>query len=142
MVKNIIIVDDSEFKRETIKEYMSGILPKATISEYTCTHDGFEAVRKVKSEIISHPNEWLVISDMVMPYWKGGHLSKDGGVSMLTNMDLLDLTCPAIISSFEKVDDDEMRAVYENYIGSVIEKPTVYCKPFYEALLAKIGGAR
>ena len=136
MIKKIYIIDDSEFKRENIREYLTELYPNAEFVELTFVNEGLLRIcRTDKANIINNPSEHLVVIDMVMPRFYCGMPEADAGYSVLAEMNRCKLSCPALIASSESVDDNRASDYYENYLGSVKEKGSVFCLPFYEELL-------
>lgn len=136
MIKNIVIIDDSEFKRENILEYLTALLPDATVSEHEYANSGLLAVFNSKDAIWEKPEEWLVVTDMIMPICEGNQLERDGGKHVLSELDRLELRCPAIVVSSDATSLDNMRNIYENTIGCVKNDPVVYQASLYKEILA------
>lgn len=136
-IKEIFIIDDCEFKRGSIKGYMEDIFPDANIHEGECIRDGMYMIcRANREEILENPEKYLVILDMMMPFYKDERVEADGGIQVIMEMHRIGMKCPVIIASSESVADGNIQ--YENYLGSVKESSSVYCQPYYEELLMKI----
>lgn len=135
---NIIIIDDSEYKMENICEYMKAIYPDAEIWKACCTREGLVLIaRELRNEINENPEEFLIVTDMVMPFYKDEEWDRNAGYDILMECKRLRFKCPIIIASSEEVDDERMKKEYPFYIGSVKEDASVWCLPLYQELLQK-----
>ena len=137
MIKNIVIVDDTDFKRESIKNYMQEIFSdEAEVYEFDYINSALRFVAyEHKDAIKKNPNEWLIITDMVMPQLQDTRLLPNGGMIVLSELDRKDFKCPVIIASSMKLSLDDCRDEYEYVLGTVEESPMIYNLSRYEDLL-------
>lgn len=135
---NIIIIDDNEYKRDTIEGYMKKIFKESNIKKFNCITNGLMyCTRKIKDDILKSPNEWLIITDMVMPMYDNEKLLENGGYFVLRELDRVGFKCPAIVASSMEVDTEDCRDIYEYVLGTVIESSTIYTLPSYEELIKR-----
>lgn len=133
MIRNIIVVDDSDMKRSSICGYMRTLFPDAIITEYDCVAPFAKDLHFVyEDDMRSDPDSWLIVSDMYMPLRHGEAVDPNGGRLLISEIARLDLQCPVIVASSEEIYDMD----YEiNYLGSVVEDVTVYTLSSYKELL-------
>lgn len=135
-IKEILIIDDCDSKRDNIKRYMRNIFPNAAIYEGKCVHDGLYTVHNNRMQIFKNPEEYLIILDMMMPFYKNERIETDGGAQIIREMQRLKLQCPVIIASSETTTTDNI--AYKNCLGIVKEDSSIHSQPYYEELLAKL----
>lgn len=136
MIKYVAILDDTDSKRETIKGYIDRLLPEAEVYEFSFINEGlcFLAWEREK-DIVNNPNEWLVVTDMVMPRFRDSRLLPDGGMQVLSELERKGFECPVIVASSMELDLEECQSRYEYVIGVVEESLLVYNLPKYEEIL-------
>lgn len=138
-MKHVVIIDDSIHKRDSIREYMQKIFPDdCCIHEYRCINEGLRYIAyKHREEIKNNPNDWLIITDMVMPLYSHEMLEKDGGLHILREMKRVGFKCPVIVESSDEVDITRCREIYSNVLGTVKESIIMYNLSKYKELLKK-----
>lgn len=123
MIKYVCIVDDRAVEREAIAELVGEIFPNAKIfkdfyaSGFLC-NVGFEQ----KDAIRIHPEEWLLLIDMQMPY-NGDRFSEihvDCGYRVLEDLERIGLQAPAFIVSPESIDEGRAAESYGAYKDSIL----------------------
>lgn len=140
MIRNIILVDDSDFKREDIKNDLLGIFPDTAIYEFCCVGDAllFMCIDN-RDAIKDKPDEWLVVTDMCMPFREGDEILKDGGEEILREMNRCRFKVPAVVASQDRIPEsriNELQDAYPGMIGAVEHDTSVFNRPFYEKLLS------
>lgn len=136
MINNIVIIDDTDYKRRTIVGYMTKIFPKADIYECSYINEALRFLcRDKRNDILGNPDKWLIITDMVMPRMLDTRLIADGGMDVLSELERNSFECPVIVASSMEIDLDECRSHYENVVGVVEESISVYNAEKYRKLL-------
>lgn len=135
-IKNVVIFDDTDYKRENIIGYIRNLIPEADIFDFNTVNKGLLFLNKQKrQDIINNPGEWLIITDMYMPYLEGGEIHRDAGKSVLQELKRLNFECPAIAQSSEPLDKERLFKLYNNLVGTILEEYNTYNEYKYEALL-------
>lgn len=138
MIKNIVIIDDNDYKRLGVREYLESIFPDANFIECGFINEGLRCIALENyGEIKKNPSEWLVVSDMMMPRREDSMICQDGGFDVLAEMSRRHIKCPVIIVSSEKIDVDKAANLYDNFLGFVKYNMCVYNLSDYENLLTE-----
>lgn len=135
MIKNVLIIDDSSYKLDTIKEHVEALLDDPTVITRNCIGAGLHVTHDMYDDIRKNPKEWLIITDMQMPFYEHERIERDGGLRILDELDRRDFECPVIIASSEEIEDRIASRHYAHYIGSVKESPSLWTRPAYERLI-------
>lgn len=135
MITNIVIIDDSQYKADTIEGYMQKIFPKAKIDKLEAINTGLMFIRNNLAEIRQNPNHWLVVSDMVMPRYKHEMPERKGGEFVIREINRLDLKCPVILQSSDELDTNKYKEYYSYLLGTIKETSVVYNLEKYRELL-------
>lgn len=135
MIKNVVIIDDSNYKVETITGYIQKIIPDCTICAFEFINSALLYLHNNKDNIISNPKEWLIISDMVMPRYRRGYMEQYGGRQVLRELQRLKFKCPVILQSSDALDYEQYKKDYSKLIGTVKESAVVYNLSTYENLI-------
>lgn len=117
---NIIIADDNRDKLSKIKDYLETQFDNAIFHECCCRQQALEMFRKFRLGMEEKPHEWILVTDMRMPMYKGERVEFDAGFSLLRQLKARRLEIPAIIISSEVVDDRVAENLYPAYVGSVV----------------------
>lgn len=138
MIKNLVIIDDTDYKRENIKGYMSKLLKSIRVYEFSFINEAlrFLCIKNFE-EIKNKPNEWLIVTDMVMPRYSDSRLIKDGGMEVLAELERRGFECPVIVASSGDLDTEACKKEYKNVIGVVKESSSVYNLEKYRSILRK-----
>lgn len=135
-IKNVVIFDDTNYKRENIIGYIRNLIPEADIFDFDTVNKGLLFLNKQKrQDIIDNPGEWLIVTDMYMPYLEGGEIHRGAGERVLQELRRLNFECPAIAQSSEPLDKEKLQGLYKYLIGTVLEEYSTYNEYKYEALL-------
>jgi len=127
MFKNIVIVDDSYYKRKAILEASRGLCPDAKIDAFRYGNEFLSFVcREHLEEIKDSPNDWLLLLDMQLPMSMHNRIEIDGGCQILDNLSTCQLESPVVVISSEGVDDNQAKETYEHFVGSIITRPYAY----------------
>ena len=120
-ILNVVIADDTNHKMELIIEAVRKCLPQAKLLTYDCCKEAAYCLCRAHcKEILEHPEQWLVITDMQMPLYSGeSEINPTAGRHVLAEMSIAGLECPALIASSEAVDNSAMSEIYAHYIGSL-----------------------
>ena len=136
MVKHIIIIDDSEFKRDSIRSYMEKIFPDADIAEFAALNPGLRAIcMECRDRIKERPDEYLIITDMVMPVYEREMPERNAGFSVLAELSRCGMSCPAIIVSSDEADMDRAVKYYGHTLGAVKHDISVWQLDEYRRVL-------
>ena len=136
MYKNIVIIDDSDYKVEGIKGYLKKLYPDATFHSFGCVNASLRFIAwNNYDEIQENPNEWLMVIDMVMPRMYDTFPEREAGYSVLAEMQRRRMTCNAIVVSSETIDLDKAKKAYKHFLGSVKYDCSVYNLEDYKKLL-------
>lgn len=135
-IENIVIIDDSDYKRDAVARYMQHIIPDAEIHQFDCVAPAMKylAVDRCK-DIEQNGDSWLVITDMYMPIRRGGSIERTAGKRVLRELHRLEFACPVIAESSDPLDNEELEHYYRGFIGSVLEDSSVCNEYKYEELL-------
>lgn len=137
-IEQIVIIDDSEYKRNDIHSYMRKLYPSAKIKELSAVNPALYYVCVNLAESDADMKKVLVITDMVMPLMHGfpfDDLEREAGFNILCELDRKNLECPVIVESSEDVDIKKAKELYKNTLGFVKESPRFYNLSKYEQLL-------
>lgn len=119
-MKYVLIVDDNPNKLEDLAKSAGRLFLGAEVETCKCQDDFLYAIRYDHwEEIRKAPEECLLIIDMQMPYRVGEQIDIEGGLDALNWLRQVDVRCPAIIASSEKIDEGRAKELYANYKGFV-----------------------
>lgn len=138
-MKTVIIVDDLDGKRRDIKECLTSIFGEnTTFIECECRSIAMREFKRLKDEINSHPEDYLLVLDMCFPVLTGSMPKSDMGLTFLTYLEIKEINIPTIMCSSDKI-DDSLLSDYENIniLGSIEYDSSVWLKPFFEELIQK-----
>lgn len=120
-MKHVFIADDGKIKLEDIRNTVRRVFPEAGIHTFTCGKDLCRCVcRDFYNYIQDDPNNYLVITDMQMPWVVGDGVRSDCGYIVLKDMQAHELRCPAIIVSPDSVDKSIAEQSYDCFASSLI----------------------
>lgn len=139
----VIIVDDAEYKRNSIKKYVSDIIPDVKFLEMDCARDFFYWLTKTGKgsfeHILSEPYEGkdvcknnLLFLDWNFPFYKNERIEAGMGEEVLEHMQARDIVLPTIVVSSDDVVTDD-----ENVLGTIKDDISVWLRPKYEELIKK-----
>lgn len=141
MIKNIVIIDDTKSKADEISLCIKEILGNVNVIIKNCHNMGlYEIIYRHGKEVEENPEEWLVITDMVMPYLSGETPEADAGYGVLTELERKGFECPVMVATacdtteFRNVEDNAKK-LYKHYIGTLRYDPCVYMMPQLKELL-------
>lgn len=127
-----IIVDDSEYKRERIKDYIMSVDSDIEIIEFTCYIDAARFIASTREDK-EKAKEYMLFLDWMFPLRKDSRI-EDNGRMMLEEINRLRLPLKTVIVSSDKVTvDDE----YPFLMGSIIDDVSVYQKKMYADFINK-----
>lgn len=137
---DFIILDDSDYKRERIKDYIENIMPMSNIVEYECARDMLVHLREFrfsddKDEICKNT---MLFLDWNFPFYKGEVPEIAQGNVVLSELKRMKLSIPTVIVSSEEVEYDKER--YNFVLGSILDNSSVYQKDEYKNFIC--GGSR
>lgn len=115
----VCIVDDIPGKLNDIIEYAKQCLPYAEIYAYECANELLMFIHDHVEEIRANSDEWFVITDMQMPRTSMSSIEADCGYDVLAELQRQSLTCPAVVVSFEHIDEERARQLYRYYKGFI-----------------------
>lgn len=137
LIKNVVIMDDLESKRSSIKSYLQEILQDAKFMDFGSLSSGlYHLHNSANEDILLNPNHWLIVTDMCMPlYDEPSRMIERAGERVLREMSRLEFMCPVIVESSDVLDDLRLAKLYMAYLGSVVESPRFDNLAKYEELL-------
>lgn len=141
MAKQIIIVDDADYKRNRIKEYVKSIVEDVTFIEFDCAREFlvwlkpyFFGNNELKEELL---NNAMLFLDWNFPFYKNDRVEIGEGRSILFNLDRRDFPLKTVVVSSENVEESERD--YPFVLGFIKDDMIVYQKDEYEELLKEAG---
>lgn len=127
-----IIVDDSEYKRERIKDYIMSVDSDIEIVEFTCYIDAVRFIASTREDK-EKAKEYMLFLDWMFPLRKDSRI-EDNGRMMLEEINRLRLPLKTVIVSSDKVTVDDK---YPFLMGSIIDDVSVYQKKIYADFINK-----
>lgn len=126
---NIVILDDSEYKRRHIKQYMDMIVEDARYKEFAAFHPTLKYLMDHKDDLD------LLMLDWNFPLFQGEMPKVDLGKDFLRTMKRQKIFIPTIICS---TDDVILTGDYEDIVIDQIKcDSSVYLKPQFEKAIQK-----
>ena len=127
---NIVILDDSEYKRRHIKQYMDMIVEDAKYKEFAAFHPTLKYLMDHKDELD------ILLLDWNFPLFQGEMPKVDLGKDFLRTMKRQKIFIPTIICSTDNV---ILTGDYEDIVVDQIKcDSSVYLKPHFEKAIQKI----
>ena len=125
------ILDDSDYKRNRIKEYVSSIDETAEFEEFDCSRDFLCLIQEnLKTKDIL--NNAILFLDWNFPFYHNEGIESGEGEHILITLKLRNFEMKVIIVSSDEV---ESESDYPYSIGSIVDNCSVWQKPEYEKLL-------
>ena len=128
-----LILDDSDYKRNRIKEYVSSIEEEAEFEEFSCARDFLSFLREYIGK--SKMEDYLLFLDWNFPFYANEMISIAEGEHILVTLDLRHFEMKVIIVSSDEV---EYTGDYPYVLGSIVDNCSVWQKPEYEEILKKV----
>lgn len=136
-MKKIIIVDDSEYKRRDIINYMCSIFGKEVdFLECGYRNIAIQEMMKMEDDIKNNPSEYLLILDMCFPNMEDSFPERDEGLHFLFYLKHRKINISTIVCSSEDTFFNEV-IEYPNVLGTVKYDSSVYQKSLFEELLTE-----
>lgn len=126
---NIIIIDDSEFKRNDIKEYIKKINPDAKIIEFDNYTDAMRNITMTETykNIQTNPESYILFLDMMFPVHPHAAIKRDTGIYVLTELNRKNIAIKTVlISSDPREDLSDLQTKYPFLSGQIVHNPSVY----------------
>ena len=131
-----LILDDSDYKRKHIKDYVKRIQNDAEFEEFCCTRDFLDFLKTFyESGKKENLKNYLLFLDWNFPFYKGESINIAEGEHVLITLKLRHLSLATVIVSSEQVDID-----YEEYpmvLGSIEDNNFIWQEPEYVEILQK-----
>ncbi len=119
MIRNVCIVDDDVNKQKIIADYLARLLPDAEMKFFNCASQFLLfTTHRCSGEILTYPEEWLIVLGMQMPFMIGERIWPDEGWYILGELMRKNFKCPVIIVSSD-FSDDARASEYAGYLGSI-----------------------
>lgn len=129
-----LILDDMEYKRDRIKEYVSSIDTEATFEEFSCARDFMSYLRDfVRSK--DKMKDYLLFLDWNFPFYANEHIEVAEGEHILVTLELRHFEMKVVIVSSEEVEYD---TEYPYVLGTIKDDCSVWQKPEYEKYLEMV----
>ena len=126
---NIVILDDSEYKRRHIKQYMDMVVDEAKYKEFAAFHPTLKYLMNHKDEVD------LFMLDWNFPVFQGEMPKDQLGKDFLRTMKRQKIFIPTIICSSDNI---ILPGDYEDIvIDNVKFDSSVYLKPHFEKAIQK-----
>ena len=135
MIRNIVIIDDSETKAECVRGVLESIIDIHICGQRSTVNTGIAMLVDLQDDVVTNPNEWLVVVDMQMPMYHGAPVSTEAGFRLLREMTCMALTCPAVIVSSKAVDNAKALKFYSSYRGSIMFHPLTMTSTDFKNLI-------
>ena len=120
-MKFIFVVDDNDYKRNSIVASLKRLYPEAHVLDFRYANEFLRDIRdQEKRDVPKDSQEYLVITDMMMPFLQGGDIKSDAGYHVLKRLDYWEYTWPVIVVSSEDIDEDMARRCYKHYVGFLL----------------------
>ncbi len=128
-----LILDDMDYKRDRIKEYVSSIDKEATFEEFCCARDFLSFLR----EFIKDKNkmkDYLLFLDWNFPFYAHEMVEVAEGERILATLEIRDFEMKVVIVSSDEVN---YNSDYPYVLGSIQDNSSVWQKPDYEEMINK-----
>ena len=130
--KKAIILDDLDFKRNRIKEYLNHIYNDIPIKELECSRDMMVEIRSNRDDI-SVFEDTILFLDWNFPFYKGEMVNPNEGNHILFYISRYKLPLKVIIVSSDEVIYDKEE--YPFVLGTIKDESCVWQLDEYEKLL-------
>lgn len=137
-IQTVLIVDDSSYKRDTIKDYIKKTEPDITVFTFENPSLFISHIR----EQIYEPGTVAVFLDMQMPVRSGEPVNMKAGLYVLHSMKRLHMHIPAAVVSSETIDDGDAKSMYAYFTGSIVFDSMVYQQKEFTSMLQRMEGVR
>lgn len=141
IIIEVFIVDDYDFKREEIKNYINDICPNSNILEFETRNSFLRFLHENSSKY----NSALLILDWCFPIMDDMPPEVGMGQEVLEEIDRLkkfgrvNTDINIILCSSDEIDEyDSLKNEYDNLIGFVKYDSSVYLKNIFKDLIQKI----
>lgn len=127
----VLIVDDLDFKRKRIKDYVKNILTDVEFEEFSCGRDMLNYLRPyyLNEKDKDNLKDILLFLDWNFPLYKNEMPNVGEGMTILFHIDRRKLPLKTIIVSSDDVELDED---YPFVLGTIKDDSSVYQQPIYE----------
>lgn len=130
---NFIVVDDDDYKRKRICDYIKEVVGEVDITEYTCGREMLLHLRDLRrnddSDIICRNT--MLFLDWNFPFYKNERIEAEQGRLILSEIERLEFNIPTVIVSSDKIETEE----YDFVLGSIQDNCSVWQTPNYKKLI-------
>lgn len=133
---HIIIIEDTEDKLNKIVRHISDIVDSPDIRSFSNIGDAIQFMSvENREDMLSNPYDWIVITDMGLPWNAGDDIEMRGGIEVLDEMDRVGMECPVIVQSYEFVGLKSCIEHYPHVLGTIQEDPLKDTNEEYRMLM-------
>lgn len=126
-MNKILIVDDSEYKTNDIKNYLKKM--NVEITNVTCGRDAL-------LELINRQNHYdYVILDMQFPFFEHEVIERDMGIHVLSEIERKDIDTKVIMCSSNENLEKDCEKYNRKIIGYIHYDSSIYLKDNFEDLI-------
>lgn len=137
----IIIIDDSDFKREDIKNYIKDINPQAEIHEFKSYGGAMYGMRnnaKLYNILTEQPENCIIFLDMMFPAYDNGMIERDMGLQTLSELNRIDMKIDTFLISSDDIDEfDKITKDFTFVKGHIKVNLVYYMKDNFKAAITK-----
>lgn len=130
---NFIVVDDNDYKRKRICDYIKEVVGEVDITEYCCGREMLLHLRDLRrnddKDIICRNT--MLFLDWNFPFYKNERIESKQGELILSEIERLEFNIPTVIVSSDKINIDE----YDFVLGSIKDDCSVWQLPEYQRLI-------
>lgn len=101
-MKEVIIIDDSNTKVSDITTYINRIYPNVPVRVFNYRNPALRHLSQNKKEIREDIDNYLIVLDMCFPLYEGHFPEKDMGLSVLRELERIDLPIKTMVCSSDK----------------------------------------
>lgn len=136
--KHIIIIDDSTYKRNEIKDYIRDINPNATFHEYKSYAGAMLNIRKppVINLIHEQPENCIIFLDMMFPTYDNEAIKADAGLWTLMELERLAFHVDTVMISSDEISDlSDLQSEYDFVKGHIQFNASIYQKEAFKTAI-------
>lgn len=120
-MKICFIIDDNDIKRKCIEDNITQVFPEADTMNFSVVSDFVRYMERYGIKAVSEsPNDYIILTDMIMPLDHYKPVNENAGYVLLTQMDALGVKCPVIVVSSDSINADRAKECYSYYAGFVL----------------------
>lgn len=127
-----LIMDDSEYKRNRIFDYIKSVDNEAEILTFTYRNSLLIFLKEFRDEC---PEDFMLFLDWNFPIYEDSSPKQGEGAVILAHLERWELRIPTVIVSS---DDVELNEEYSFVLGFIKDNSSVYQLPEYEKYIGSV----